>query len=447
MSSRYRGRGPGLRAFPAVLALLAVWWAAGALAAGEAPAPSSFYVEEALSKNPSLAAMEERIRMQENAEIRAGALDDPKARIGVANLPVRSWSFREQEMTGKEVGLSQMFPFPGKLGLKREIAGREVEQSVHDLEEMRNMLRAEIRMAYAELSSVRRQAEVVRRTREVLRDIVGVTQESYSVGRGSQPDVLRGQVESGKMREMLLSLENREKVFSLRLNTLAALPPERPVGELEELGEFSLPERLEDLLAVYREERPARKALLARVDRGEALVEMAKREYWPDLEVSVSYMQRDAMPDGTGRSDMLSSMVMVNLPLWRRQKLDPQVREMTAEREMAARELEALDLSAGNEIGRILADLANRAEVAALYRTTLIPQAEQSFRANAESYQVGKIDFPMLMDSVMTVLSFRREYLATVGEMHRERARLSAAVGKEIHGVSAGAENAQEERR
>ncbi|HEY5764717.1 MAG TPA: TolC family protein, partial [Candidatus Deferrimicrobiaceae bacterium] len=190
-----------------------------------------------------------------------------------------------------------------------------------------------------------------------------------------------------------------------------------------------------------------RKALLAQVDRGEALVEMAKREYWPDLEVSVSDMQRDAMPDGTGRSDMLSSMVMVNLPLWRGQKLDPQVREMTAEREMAARELEALDLSAGNEIGRILADLANRAEVAALYRTTLIPQAEQSFRANAESYQVGKVDFPMLMDSVMTVLSFRREYLATVGEMHRERARLSAAVGKEIHGISAGAGNAQGERR
>jgi len=430
-----------------LLSALAVFLSPAVLPAGEGPVPASFYVEEALSKNPSLAAMRERIRMKENAEIRAGALDDPKARIGVTNLPARSRSFRDEEMTGKEIGLSQMFPFPGKLRLKREAAGKETEQSVHDLEEMRNMLRSEIRMTHAELASVRRQAEVVRRTREVLRDIVGVTQEMYSVGRGSHPDVLRGQVESGKMREMLLMLENREKVLSVRLNTLAALPPDRPVDELEELPEFSLSARLENLLAVYREERPARKALLARVGRGEAQVEMAKREYWPDLEVSVSYMQRDAMPDGTDRPDMISSMLMVNIPLWRRQKLDPQVREMTAEREMAARELEALDLAAENGIGQILADLANRAEVAALYRTTLIPQAEQSFRANVESYQVGKIDFPMLMDSVMTVLSFRREYLAMVGEMHMEKARLSATAGKDVHETAAGAGDAQGERR
>ncbi|HEU5360545.1 MAG TPA: TolC family protein, partial [Candidatus Deferrimicrobiaceae bacterium] len=400
--------------------LLWVSFAPGLPPAEAGPVPASAYVEEALSRNPSLASMRERIRMKENAEVRAGALDDPKARLGVTNLPTRSWSFREEEMTGKEIGLSQMFPFPGKLRLKREAAGMEKEQSVHDLEEMRNMLRSEIRMTYAELASIRRQAEVVRRTREVLRDIVGVTQEMYSVGKGSQPDVLRGQVESGKMREMLLLLENREKVLSVRLNALAALPANRPVPELEDLSEFAIPWGQDGMTGIYRENRPARKAARARIGRGGARVEMARREYWPDFEASVSYMQRDAMPDGAARSDMISSMVMVNLPLWRRQKLDPQLREMTAEKEMAARDLEALDLAAEDEIGRILANLANRAEVAALYRTTLIPQAEQSFRANVESYQVGRIDFPMLMDSVMTVLSFRREYLAMVGEMHME---------------------------
>ncbi len=416
-----------------LFAALAMLVSPAFLRAEEAPVPASFYVELALSKNPSLAAMRERIRMKENAEIRAGALDDPKARFGVTNLPARTWSFRDEEMTGKEIGLTQMFPFPGKLRIRREEAGKDKEESIHDLEEMRSMLWSEIRMTYAELASVRRQAEVVRRTREVLRDIVGVTQEMYSVGRGSQPDVLRGQVESGKMREMLLMLTNRERVLSVTLNTLAALPADRPVPELGDLSEFEFPDRQDEMMGIYRESRPARKAVLARIGRGEAKVAMAGKEYYPDFEVSVSYMQRDKMPDGSNRSDMISSMVMVNLPVWRRGKLDPQLREMTAEREMAARELEALDLATENEIGRILANLANRAEVAALYRTTLIPQAEQSFRANVESYQVGKIDFPMLMDSVMTVLSFRREYLAMVGEMHMEKARLEAAVGKDLN--------------
>jgi cobalt-zinc-cadmium efflux system outer membrane protein len=70
--------------------------------------------------------------------------------------------------------------------------------------------------------------------------------------------------------------------------------------------------------------------------------------------------------------------------------------------------------------------------VAALYRTTLIPQAEQAVQSSLEAYRVGKIDFPMLMDSVMTILNFRKEYLGMVGETHVAKARLEAAVGREL---------------
>jgi hypothetical protein len=101
---------------------------------------------------------------------------------------------------------------------------------------------------------------------------------------------------------------------------------------------------------------------------------------------------------------------------------------------MASRELESLDLETSNLIGATLSSMENRASVAALYRTTLIPQAEQALEANLEAYRVGKIDFPMLMDSVMAVLSFRREYPAMVGELHMGKAKLEAAVGRELEG-------------
>jgi outer membrane protein TolC len=74
--------------------------------------------------------------------------------------------------------------------------------------------------------------------------------------------------------------------------------------------------------------------------------------------------------------------------------------------------------------------------VAKLYRTTLIPQAEQSVRSNLEAYQVGKIDFPMYMDSLMAVLNFRKEYLGMVGESYMSKARLEAAVGRVLDGMS-----------
>jgi outer membrane protein TolC len=160
----------------------------------------------------------------------------------------------------------------------------------------------------------------------------------------------------------------------------------------------------------------------------------AEHEYRPDFEVSLSYMQRDSMPDGTRRPDLFSAMLSMTLPVWKSEKIEPGIREMKAERDMAERELENLDLETANLIGATLASMENRASVAALYRTTLIPQAEQALEANMEAYRVGKIDFPMLMDSVMAFLSYRREYPAKVGEMHMEKARLEAAVGSELQG-------------
>ncbi|MEW6719678.1 MAG: TolC family protein [Thermodesulfobacteriota bacterium] len=396
--------------------------------------PVEYYVEAAISKYPSLESMRQRIELKRNEAIRAGALDDPKLWVGLSNIPVGSWSLREEDMTGKEIGLSQMLPYPGKRDRASRIVEKEKEQAEFEMAEMRNMLRADVKMAYAELSTARAQAEIVRRTRAVLEQVVDVSREMFAVGKGRQPDVLRGQTDFQRMREMLLALENRERVLSIRLNTLAALPPGEAVPAIDPLEEFSFPYDARALRGIYESERPARKAALARIAKGDIGIAQAGSERRPDFEVSASYMQRDAMPDGTSRRDMVSAMVSMTLPVWSKGKIEPGIRAMTAEREMAIRDRETLDAEAANAIEGGLSTLENFGAVARLYRTTLIPQAEQAVRANLEAYRVGTIDFPMLMDSLMSELGFRREYAGMVGEMHATKARLEAAAGKELDG-------------
>jgi outer membrane protein TolC len=424
---------PGRILFLLLAISIASSWASPLRAEGP-PRPVDYYVDAALTNNPSLASMKQRIAVKENEAVRAGALADPKAWIGLVNVPTNTWSLSEEDMTGKEVGISQMLPYPGKRDNSSRIVVREKEQVEFDLAEMRNMLRSDVKMAYAELSAVRAQAEVVRRVRAILEQIVEVSREMFAVGKGSQPDVLRGQVEFQKMREMLLMLENRERVLSVRLNTLSALPPGEPVPPLDHLAEFRLDLSADELRKIYLEDRPARKAIEARIRRGDLLVRQAEYEGKPEFEVAASYMQRNKMSDGTNRPDMVSAMVSMTLPVWRKGKVDPGIRAMTAEKEMAVRDEEALDNESANVIGSSLSSVGNFRSVATLYRTTLIPQAEQSVQSNLEAYRVGKIDFPMLMDSVMTVLNFRKEYLGMVGEMHATKARLEAAVGKELDG-------------
>jgi outer membrane protein TolC len=426
---------PGRIPFLLLAILIASSWARPLRAEGP-PRPVGYYIDSALLAYPSLASMRQRIEMKRNEAVRAGALDDPKAWIALSNVPVRSWSFREEDMTGKEIGLSQMFPYPGKRDHAVQIVTREKEQAEFELEEMRNMLRADVRMAYAELSSVRAQADLVRRSRAILEQVVDVSREMLAVGKGRQPDVLRGQIEYQKMRETLLMLENRERLLSIRLNTLAALPPDDPVPAIDHLAEFPSAYDALELRSIYREERPARKAVKARIGKGTIGVLHAEHEGRPDFEVSASYMQRDAMPDGTTRPDMFSAMVSMTLPIWKKGKIEPGIRAMKAEREMAIRDLETLDSEAANAIDGGLSSLENFAALARLYRTTLIPQAEQSVQSNLEAYRVGTIDFPMMMDSLMSELGFRKEYVGMVGEMHMTKARLEAAVGREFDGAA-----------
>ncbi len=426
---------PGRTLFFLLAISIASPWASP-LRAEEPPRPVGYYVDAALSGYPSLASMRQRITMKRNEAIRAGALDDPKGWVAISNVPVRTGSFREEDMTGKEIGFSQMIPYPGKRAHAVRIVEKEKDEAEFDLAEMRNMLRADVKMTYAELTTVRAQADVVRQVRAVLDQVVQVSTEMLAVGKGRQPDVLRGQVEFQKMREMLLTLENREKVLSIRLNTLAALTPDVPVPALDNLAEFFPGYNVEELRAIYRAERPARQAIQARIEKGKLGVLHAEHEYKPDFEISTSYMQRDPMPDGTKRPDMFSAMVSMTLPIWRKEKIEPGIRAMAAEKEMAIRDEETLDAEAANAIDGSLASLSNFAAVAKLYRTTLIPQAEQSVRSNLEAYQVGEIDFPMLMDSLVAELNFRKEYAGMVGEMHSTKARLEAAVGRELDGAA-----------
>jgi len=420
----------------AILSAIILWLctlAVGTVARAEGPPrPAGYYVDAALSGYPSLESLRQRITMKRNEAVRAGALDDPKGWFAIINVPVTTWSFREEDMTGKEIGFSQMIPYPGKRAHAVHIVEMEKEQAEFELAEMRNILRADVKMTYAELSTVRAQADVVRQVRAVLDQVVQVSTEMFSVGKGRQSDVLRGQVEFQKMREGLLTLENREKVLSIRLNTFAALPPDEPVPALDTLAEFSPEYDARELRAIYAAERPARQVIQTRIGKGALAVVHAEHEGKPDFEVSTSYMQRDAAPDGTKRPDMFSAMVSMTLPIWKKGKIEPGIRAMAAEKEMAIRDGQTLDAEAANAIGGALASLSNFAAVAKLYRTTLIPQAEQSVRANLEAYQVGKVDFPAIMDSLVSELNFRKEYVGMVGEMHATKARLEAAVGREL---------------
>ena len=98
------------------------------------PAPLKLekLIEDALSKNPDVLAAKSRWEVLKERPPQAGSLDDPMVGLGITNLPTDTFSFRQEDMTMKEISVTQRVPYPGKRPLRSEIAQKEAEAAYSD---------------------------------------------------------------------------------------------------------------------------------------------------------------------------------------------------------------------------------------------------------------------------------------------------------------------------
>ena len=80
----------------------------------------------------------------------------------------------------------------------------------------------------------------------------------------------------------------------------------------------------------------------------------------------------------------------------------------------------------------LLAQLERRKKLAELYKTGIIPQAEQSLESATIGYRVNKVDFLTLLDNRLTLFNYEREYYDSIADYQMKRAQLEALVGKDL---------------
>jgi len=203
-------------------------------------------VQEAIARNPKIIAAFERHAGLKEKIPQAGALEDPMLGFGVVNLP-NNFDFNEEDMTAKEVSVSQKFPFPGKRSLSEEVAAKEADAGAAEIEDIANQVVKELKTSFYDLSHVYRAEEVARRNKGLLEELAKITQTRYSLGQGIQEDLIRIQVEISKMLDDLIMLDQKKRALAARLNYLLNRPPNSPVGRPEEFEFRRAAFSLEDL--------------------------------------------------------------------------------------------------------------------------------------------------------------------------------------------------------
>jgi outer membrane protein TolC len=393
-------------------------------------------IAEALENNPEIRAA---LRERDAASHRiapAAALDDPVLEAGVINAPVASSTFNREDMTMKMIGLSQRLPFPGKRGLREAVAAKDAEGVGHGYQETVNRVVRDIKIAYLDLGLTLERTRIVEKNKRILEDLLHIAADHYTVGLGSQADALKAQTQISRIVDELLRLARERPVTEAELiralgrNANVAVP----VPEPPQLKEESL--SLESLRATALAQRPQLLALQSIVSREEKAFDLARKNYYPDLDVRLAYGQRDNMLDGTRRPDMVTLTVAVNLPVWRENKLEPRVAEALAKRDQAASLYEAQRNEVIASLRQQTAMAEQNLKSARLYQTAILPQARLTVESALAAYRVNRVDFLTLLDSQMTVFNYETSLATAIASYNKALAEIDLLIGKPVASIA-----------
>ena len=108
-------------------------------------------IDDALKNNPEILAAESRSSASEYRIPQAKSLPDPMFMFGYQNEGWKKYTYGEMQGAQWMFSASQMFPYPGKLGLKGEMAQRDAESQRAMSSAVRLQVIAKVKTLYYEL--------------------------------------------------------------------------------------------------------------------------------------------------------------------------------------------------------------------------------------------------------------------------------------------------------
>jgi len=385
-------------------------------------------VKSALEKNPKIKSLEDAARASKFRIRPAGALPDPVIGLGIKNMGLTRWTVGEEVMSEVGVSVSQMIPFPGKLGLKSQIASTQALQAEENLKAARLALVRQIKELYARLFYYQRSIELLRQKKEVLEKALNLAEVKYSVGTGVQPDIFRAKVEISGMDEMLLTMGQMIRTTTANMNALLAQPADSPLGRAKEIPYQELATDLDSLQAAARDKSPLLKSAQLMIEEGETEVRMARKEYYPNFMVQVGKGFKGQFPD------MYEIMVGVEIPLYAKRKqanlLEESVSRLSGSRYEYA--------SMRDEVGFMITESYTMArtagELVGLYKNKIVPQARFAYESSLANYQTGKVDFLMLISDITNLFTYEMEVFRNLSSLWASAAKLEELTSLELLG-------------
>jgi len=393
----------------------------------EGPAPAlslPALVREALDRNPEI-QMAARVVEAKQARVGlAGALPDPMVVYGVINegRPVPFETVGERDFSEVYVGVSQEVPYPGKRGLRTQAAREEAAAGEAAYEAVRRRVVADVSTAYYDLYAAHAALDVVEQNRQLLEQLSKVAATRFSVGQGTQQDVLEAEVELSRVEERRSQLEARRAIVEARLASLLFKHPKETWGRPSPLRETTWADSLEELLTRAEEQSPVLRGRARLVASGERKLDLARKEKLPDLGFNFAYHSRGGLDPLYTFGGTIS---LPNLHGRQAKALEEAAADLSGAR--SAVDAARMEVRYAVTEAHRMATTADR--LVRLYDEGILKQARLSLDSAIAQYRVSRVDFLTVITSWRRLLDYDLMYHEQLAEREKALARLAVHVG------------------
>ena len=321
------------------------------------------FVAEVVARNPSLRARAlRRSAFQEEARA-SDKWPDPYASVMVDRVPQAMGG----EMPMIRYQVSQMVPWPGKLGLMREAVEHQGEGASAEIDVRRLDLRFEARRGWLMLLLNGRQREVNRASRNLAATIAAAALGRYSAGMTGHHDVARAQVEVSALDDEIVA----------------------PTALTSPHADYVMAPLIERAIR----QRPELRGMRAMKDEALAMARLARREPYPDLMGSVW------MNQNIGGSASAGVMVGATIPVFGISRQQHRASAFDDRAHGSAQDEAAMRAMIRFEVADALIKVQTATRQLDLIETVALPKARESFEASLAGYGASTVDLVGVLDA------------------------------------------------
>lgn len=353
-------------------------------------------------------------------------LPDPVLIVGAQNLPTDTFKFDQEPMTQFKVGIRQMFPQGETLSLKEKKLNTQASSLTYVAKTRYLTVTQKVRRLWLEVQYWELEKKILKKDKALFKQLLEVTHSLYSVGNVQQQDVLRAELELSRLKEKIIKADAQGEIQRAQLSRWIGVTasierwPEAlpiillPINMPSQLASNNFENNARHIQQALFEQlriHPMLVSLQGQIDVADNDIQISKQQYKPAWGVELNYGYRDGENnDGSERSDFVSAMVNVSLPLFSNSRQDKTVQSATYRKEAKKNAYQDKLTEMVGNVQILSRRLLQTEAQLTLFNEQILLKARLHAESSLNAYQVDAANFSDVMRAYIGEQRYRLDY-------------------------------------